>query len=93
MIASLAHSRGLAIGLKNDGFQVAALVGDFDYLITESCFDYNECALSTPFVTAGKPVFLIEYEQTAAQFCKASNQLGFNGIQKRRTLDSWVAFC
>lgn len=92
-IAALAHDRGLAIGLKNDLLQQASLVSSFDYTISESCYDYNECSYLTPFVTAGKPVFLIEYNKSTSQFCTAANQANYNAIQKHQTLDAWVAFC
>jgi hypothetical protein len=92
-MATLAHNRGLAIGLKNDLLQQAALVNSFDYTISESCYDYSECSYLTPFVTAGKPVFLIEYNQSTSQFCPAANRSNYNAIQKHQALDAWIAFC
>jgi len=61
-LAGAAHARGLAIGLKNDLSQVAALVQDFDFSINEQCYYYDECDLLQPFVAAGKPVFHLEYD-------------------------------
>ena len=43
MLAGLAHSLGLSIGLKNDLAQVPQLVGVFDFAIDEQCFQYSEC--------------------------------------------------
>ena len=42
-IADLAHSLGLAVGLKNDLEQVAALAPSFDFAVNEECAGYNEC--------------------------------------------------
>ena len=61
-LAAAAHERGLAIGLKNDMGQISTLVADFDFSINEQCYFYGECDLLQPFVTAGKPVFHLEYD-------------------------------
>ncbi len=60
-LADEAHKRGLAVGLKNDLGQVAALVDRFDFSINEECHAYNECDYLMPFIERGKPVFNIEY--------------------------------
>jgi hypothetical protein len=60
-LASEAHKRGLAIGLKNDLDQVIDLVDYFDFAINEQCLEYNECDVLTVFVNQGKPVFHVEY--------------------------------
>jgi hypothetical protein len=60
-LAQAAHARGLAVGLKNDLSQVAALVESFDFSINEQCYFYNECDFLNPFIDAGKPVFHLEY--------------------------------
>lgn len=62
-LANQAHSRGLAVGLKNDLDQIPALVNSFDFSINEQCHQYNECGLLAPFIKAGKPVFNIEYKR------------------------------
>lgn len=62
-LATEAHRRNLSIGLKNDLNQVKTLVNVFDFSINEQCHQYNECHLLAPFVTAGKPVFNLEYQQ------------------------------
>lgn len=60
-LATEAHRRGLAIGLKNDLGQVRALVTSFDYAVNEQCNQYRECDRLAPFTAAGKPVFNAEY--------------------------------
>jgi len=43
LLARLAHSRGLTVGLKGDIEQVEDLVGDFDFTLNEECYQYKEC--------------------------------------------------
>jgi len=61
-LSAEAHRRGLAIGLKNDLDQVAVLFPAFDFAVNEQCHEYTECDRLTPFLTAGKPVFVAEYK-------------------------------
>jgi hypothetical protein len=65
-LAGEAHARGLAVGLKNDLDQVAALAADFDFAINEQCFAYDECAALAPFTRAGRSVLQIEYGAVAS---------------------------
>ena len=95
-LANLAHSFGLSVGLKNDGGQVKQLLSYFDFAIAESCFDYSECNLYTPFVSAGKAVFEAQYTDsgwTTSQFCSQANALNFNAILKHQGLDAWMQAC
>jgi hypothetical protein len=67
-LAAEAHARGLAVGLKNDTDQVAALQPDFDFAVNEQCNEFaeggvSECAVYTAFTDQGKPVFNAEYAQ------------------------------
>ena len=62
-LANAAHERGLAVGLKNDGDQVPALVDYFDFSLNEQCHEYDECAQLRPFIDAGKPVLNAEYTE------------------------------
>jgi len=60
-LASAAHARGLAVGLKNDLDQVAALADDFDFAVNEQCHQHGECGAYAAFTSRGKPVFNAEY--------------------------------
>ena len=60
-LAEEAHSRDLAIALKNDTGQVDDLVDSFDLAVNEQCHQYKECHTLAPFINAGKPVFNAEY--------------------------------
>ncbi|MET0343732.1 MAG: endo alpha-1,4 polygalactosaminidase [Polyangiales bacterium] len=100
-IACAAHERGLAIGLKNNPSQADDLVADFDFVVSEQCFDYNECKRYQPFLTADKPVFLVEYQEdlspnAEAKFstmCTQADQLGISAILKNDELDAWRVAC
>lgn len=92
-IADAAHARGMSVGLKNDLDQVATLAPSFDFSVNEQCFQYSECELLTPFVTAGKPVFNIEYSGDPAVFCPKAGSLGLLSQKKRLSLDAWRTVC
>jgi hypothetical protein len=92
-LAQAAHQRGLAVGLKNDLEQISELVSDFDWIINEECFTYQECHLLQPFLQAGKPVFVIEYEPDPGEICPQANQLGYNALLKYRKLDAFRIDC
>jgi hypothetical protein len=81
-IARQVHKVGMAVALKNDAGQVRQLVGTFDFAVVEECFQYEECDLYKPFVTAGKAVFEAEYELPTAKFCAAAEALDFASIRK-----------
>jgi hypothetical protein len=59
-IAREARARGLAVGLKNDVDQLAALEPEFDFAVNEQCHQYAECGGYSVFTNNGKPVFNAE---------------------------------
>ncbi|WP_341845478.1 endo alpha-1,4 polygalactosaminidase [Kitasatospora purpeofusca] len=93
MLATLAHERGLAIGLKNDLDQVPALLGDFDFAVNEECAQFDECGRLSPFIQAGKAVFHVEYKLGTDRFCARTKALGFSSMQKKLELDAWRKPC
>jgi hypothetical protein len=95
-LAREAHSRGLAIGLKNDAEQAPYLFENFDFALTEDCFDQGWCELTLPFLKNGKPVLDMEYTETGialAGFCPKAKELGIRAILKHRNLDAWRQAC
>jgi hypothetical protein len=95
-LATEAHARGLAIGLKNTPELAEALEADFDWALTESCFAQGWCADLAPFLDAGKPVFAIEYVEegiASADFCTPAGESGVSAILKALDLDAWVEIC
>lgn len=94
-LAREAHARGLSIGLKNDLDQVAALVGDFDWALTEECATNHECGALAPFIAANKAVFHVEYGTAAiaAKVCRDANARNFDTLIKKLDLDAWRIAC
>ncbi|GAB4399673.1 MAG: endo alpha-1,4 polygalactosaminidase [Anaerolineales bacterium] len=92
-LAQAAHSRNLAIGLKNDLDQIPDLVNDFDFAVNEECFTYNECNLLQPFTAANKPVFGIQYDLAPETFCPQANALNLDFLAKHWELDAWRVAC
>ena len=74
-IANQAHSRNLAVGLKNDLDQVVALVDYFDFAVNEQCFEYDECQTLMIFIHQGKPVLNAEYQQVYIDDATARDEL------------------
>jgi hypothetical protein len=69
-LASEAHERGLAIGLKNDLDQIPKLVASFDFQINDQCFAYDECELCC---RSSKPANRSSRSNTAAPFAPAAS--------------------
>ena len=79
-LANAAHARGLKISLKNNMDQVPDLINYSDFAVNEQCFQYNECNTLNPFITAGKPVFNIEYQGEITTLCSKAKKLGLSLI-------------
>jgi endo-alpha-1,4-polygalactosaminidase (GH114 family) len=100
-LADKAHSRNLAIGLKNAGDIIAEVIDLMQWVVNEQCIEYDECDLFQPFIEANKPVFHIEYPSGAPDVsisvvdnvCNSSVITGFSTLLKDMDLDNWVEFC
>ena len=92
-LSTQAHTRRLLIGLKNDLDQIPELVQFFDWALNEECFSNEECHLLVPFLMAGKPVFVVEYQLTPEEFCFKARELNFNALQKQLELDAYRFSC
>jgi hypothetical protein len=93
-IAREAHARGLAVGLKNDVDQLAALEPEFDFAVNEQCHQFIECDGYSAFTSKGKPVFNAEYDSRwvtdAAQrnaLCSAARAAGLRTLVLPLELD------
>ncbi|HYI44625.1 MAG TPA: endo alpha-1,4 polygalactosaminidase [Actinomycetota bacterium] len=93
MLAEIAHERGLAIGLKNVPELVDDLEPVYDFVVNESCYDYNECGPYKRFVDNDKPVFILEYEMERSRFCDKAEASGFIAQRKRLSLKAWRKAC
>lgn len=92
-IATQAHARGLSVALKNDLEQVGDLLASFDFALDEQCFQYNECNLLLPFISASKAVFEVEYKLNTSKFCPSANAMNFNSMKKKLSLDAYRVPC
>jgi hypothetical protein len=82
-VAREVHRRGMAVALKNDPAQVKPLVSRFDFAVVEECFAYEECGRFSPFVEAGKAVFVAEYTSSPLlAICGQAERLRFSVIRK-----------
>ncbi len=95
-LASEAHKRGLAIGLKNATEIAPSLLSTVDFAVTEDCFKQGWCAVSKNFIARNKPVFAIEYTDNGISFpafCAQAKKLGLSPLLKTRDLRVWEKRC
>jgi hypothetical protein len=85
----------MSAGLKNDPDQAQDLEPYFDFELDEQCFQYNECSSFTPFITAGKAVFEVEYgaASLATSVCPKATMMKFATLIKNLNLDAWRVAC
>ncbi|KAL3457133.1 glycoside hydrolase superfamily [Aspergillus heterothallicus] len=104
-LAEEAHSRGLAIGLKNALSIIDGVIDNMEWAVNEQCAEYDECELYAPFVEQAKPVFHIEYpngEAESTTVTSSAKQNACEGYQnsdvlstilKKMSLDNWAQEC
>lgn len=95
-LADEAHTRGLAIGLKNAPDMVADSLSFFDFAIIEDAFYYGWVNEMLPFIAAGKPVFTAEYTDMDVDFdaaCAWGHQHNVSFILKNRILTAFRVNC
>lgn len=105
-LSQAAHSRNLAISLKNAGEIVPSVVDLVQYSVNEACAQYSECKIWQAFINAGKPVFHVEYPKGSStnnmknvignlftKSCSASGLSGFSTIIKNQNLNSFIQLC
>ncbi|HVA02974.1 MAG TPA: endo alpha-1,4 polygalactosaminidase [Acidimicrobiales bacterium] len=71
-LASIAHSYGMSVGLKNDLDQLGQLQSTFDFAINEQCAQFNECDAYDRWTAAGKAVVEVEYRAKPARYCPSA---------------------
>ncbi len=91
-LSEVAHTRGLAIGLKN-GIEV---LGDaaplVEFAVNEECLTYHECSAYGPLLRSGKAVFHVEYRGSLTSIC-ARVPKGFSTVRKHIDLGAWRKAC
>ncbi|KAF7545567.1 hypothetical protein G7046_g9533 [Stylonectria norvegica] len=106
VLAPAAIANNLALGLKNAASIVTTVIDHVQFSVNEQCSDIKECASFTPFITAGKPVFHIEYPPDSGSDSPVANIdkwcfkdpngtdiTAFSTVIKTEDLDGWVEFC
>jgi hypothetical protein len=94
-VADQVHSLGMKVGLKNDINQAKepTFVMTFDFVVSEQCFQYNECGYFSDFLIANKPVFEAEYGLALTKFCPKAKPLRISAIKKRNSLNATRTDC
>lgn len=95
-LAEEAHSRGLAIGLKNCPDMVGDVLANFDFAITEDAYYFSWIEKFVPFIETGKPVFAAEYTDTGVDFsaaCAYGKRQNVDFILKNRILTAFRKTC
>jgi len=100
-LADIAHSLNMSIGLKNAAEIVNQTLGFLQWEVNEQCEQYQECDSFEPFIKAGKPVFHIEYPNSAPDvsastkttICDDPTAKGFSTVIKNMDLDNWLDAC
>lgn len=104
-LSTQAHGYNMSIGLKNAGDIIPKILPSMDFSVNEQCVQYSECETFEPFVEKDKPVFHIEYPDSAPKISaavakdncsgtgKAAGAKRFRTVLKKMDLDGWVQYC
>jgi hypothetical protein len=100
-LAKGASTLGMSVGLKNAGGIVSDVLPLMQWSVNEECEQYDECDRFQPFIKNGKPVFHIEYPDSApdvtpaqkAKLCGDKSAAGLSTIPKDMDLSDWVDAC
>ena len=87
MLAQVAHTRGLAVFLKNNGDDASVLEPYFDGAVIEQAYQYNEADTYIAFPNADKPALICEYNTPTASEITDANTKGFSMIKHVLNLD------
>jgi hypothetical protein len=101
-IAQWAHELNLSVGMKSNIVQAKDLVNDFDWVLNEECFEYNECLNPWDprfrrtfeglqlFTRQNKAVWVAEYKNYSSaewsNICTVSSQQRWNTARYRLDL-------
>lgn len=94
-LANLARSKGLRVSHKNNVDQVVDNLPYVDFAVSEQCYEYNECQKLFPFITAGKPVFSVEYQpyNPRNNVCSLARSQNIRTLYKTPDLDAYGVSC
>ncbi len=94
-----AHSRGLSIGQKNSEELIPVMVDEFDWLLTEDAYVENFYQQLSPYITANKAVFFVEYTDRISEedfqnmVCPEAATQNYSAILKNRDLTNTTFYC
>jgi len=89
-ITTTTHNLGMLVALKNDINQAhdSRIFTAFDFVVSEQCFQYNECGYFSDFLGLNKPVFEAEYSLAISKFCPKAKSDRISAIKKRPSLNA-----
>lgn len=94
-----AHSRKLSIGQKNSEELIPRLFDEFDWILTEDAYVDDFYEQLSPFIAAGKAVFLVEYtdkissEDFQNKVCPSAASKKYSAVLKNRDLTDVSFYC
>ena len=94
-----AHSRGLSIGQKNAEELIPEMVDEFDWLLTEDAYVEGFYQQLSPYITANKAVFFVEYtdrtneDEFQSTICLVANARNYSAVLKDRDLTDTTVYC
>jgi hypothetical protein len=104
-LSEQAHSHGMAVGLKNADAVIPSVLDLVEFSVNEQCIEYKECEKFEAFIDADKPVFNIEYPESAPiisddvfeHICSDSGDAAgsgrFSKVIKEMDVLGWVKYC
>ncbi|HTA17795.1 MAG TPA: endo alpha-1,4 polygalactosaminidase [Polyangia bacterium] len=94
-LAGEAHGLGLGAGLGGATTIAAAVAGDFEWALAESCVAGGDCGAYAAFRSASKVVLAVEFgaAEDAARICPTARADGLDALIKDRTFDAFRAPC
>lgn len=91
---------GMATGLKNSATIIPDVISFLDFSVNEQCVEHKECNDFAQWITAGKPVFNVEYplttpvnETTLNNICSASGTKGMSMVMKDKDATAAFQYC
>jgi len=94
-----AHLRDLSIGQKNAEELIPTLVDEFDWFLAEDAYVEDFYQQLTPFITAEKAVFLVEYTDRISEanfqsmVCPEASARNYSAVLKDRDLTDTTLYC
>lgn len=74
-LAREAHCRGMGIAMSSNKYQADLLSRSHDFVIADSCLEFDECRPYAPFSNRGKAVLDVEYDLDVQTTCSKAQRL------------------